>query len=184
LQEAILSDSEAEICYAEFSQSADSKKQGRRAESRRIVSPYQLVWDGCYYWIICRSAGLDKVCRFRTDRILSVTVLQSKRQSLSDDEEQELRRLKSGVLQSDAPSEELRIRFDNSLIEDVMDRFGEKTAVRQESPETFYADVNVQLTEDFWGWLFGLGEKAKILSPEYAAESARSRLEKIEKLYE
>jgi predicted DNA-binding transcriptional regulator YafY len=187
LQEAILSDREVQFTYSEYTfaedgASGDRKKQGRH-DVKRIVSPYQLVWDGDCYRLICRCAGLDKVCSYRIDRISEISVLQSERRSLSEDEEQELRRLKSGV-HSEGETVEMRISFDNSLIEEVMTRFGEKIYVRRESPATFYADITTELSDDFLGWLFKLGGKAKILSPEYAADAVKDRLAQIGRLYE
>lgn len=182
VQEAILSDREVEFSCSEGTSATDRKRQSKRDE-RITVSPYYIVWERERYYIVCWCNDREKICRYRAEKMADIALTDEKRHSLTEEEEQELRRLKSGGVLSEGSTEELRIRFDNSLIEAVYERFGDRTAIRYDSERTFYVDVTVQLSPMFWGWLFGFGDKVKILSPEYAAEIAGEKLEKIAELY-
>ena len=44
--------------------------------------------------------------------------------------------------------------------------------------------VDVVVSEQFFGWLFGLGTSARIVSPQSAAERMKKLLEDVKKAYE
>lgn len=182
VQEAILSDRVIEFTYSDKT-AGDKKKNFRRMDETTAASPYQIVWENERYYIICRCEDQRKMCRYRAEKMTGVVVTDRKRTALTEEEELELRKLKSGGEMTEGTTEELRIRFDSSLLEAVYERFGDKTVIRYDSENTFCADVSVSLSPEFWGWLFAFGDMAKIISPQYAAEIAEERLEKLCAIY-
>lgn len=44
--------------------------------------------------------------------------------------------------------------------------------------------VDVVVSEQFFGWLFGLGTSARIVSPQSAAERMKKLLEDVKEIYE
>lgn len=66
--------------------------------------------------------------------------------------------------------EKIRLRFDNSLIGVVLDRFGKDVSVIKADNKSFIINVSVLVSPIFLGWLFGFGDKVKILSPESLVE--------------
>ena len=44
--------------------------------------------------------------------------------------------------------------------------------------------VDVVISEQFFGWLFGLGTGARIVSPQSAAERIKKLLEDVKNIYE
>ncbi len=160
LQEAILSDRCAEFTCTD--NSGEKKKGGKRAEERVTISPYQIVWECERYYVICGS---------------------EKRHPLTEEEERELRRLKSGGELGEGTSEVLKIQFIDSLTEAVCEKFGDKVQMHREKDGCFTIEAEVKLSPNFWGWLFGLGDGAKILAPQYAAEIAGERLKKLSQIY-
>jgi predicted DNA-binding transcriptional regulator YafY len=180
LQEAVFADREVEFVYSEMPQLGEKRRAGKRSEETVSISPYQLVWEGEYYYIICYSESERKMCRYRVDRMQEVTLTERKRHSLSESDEQQLRSLKSG---ESAAKEQLKIRFDNSMLEAVTERFGDKIPLKPDGDSHFTAETEVCLSPEFWGWIFGFGEKVRILEPDYVAENACEKLKKIEQLY-
>ncbi len=172
--EAISSDKQIEMTVAPSGM--DRKKAGEK----RLASPYQIVFESEHYYILCCD-GNGVVERIRAERILDAEVTKEKRVSLSDSEEIRLRKMRNR-LGAEGSTEQIRLRFDEAILDDIFDRFGDKTAVRQEN-SAYTADVTVQLTAEFWGWLFGFGEKARIVSPSYVKEIAGERLERMANLY-
>lgn len=76
--------------------------------------------------------------------------------------------------------ENVTLKFDRSLIGVVYDKFGEDTKMIPSGENECIANVKVQISPTFWGWLFQFGNQMKITSPkelneEYIAKADSSR---------
>jgi predicted DNA-binding transcriptional regulator YafY len=180
LQEAIYSDRAAEFTPNEVISPGEKRKAGRKADEVCRISPYQLTWENEKYYVICYSEGAG-ICRYRVDKMGDVTLTDEKRHALSEDEERRLRSLKSGDMGIERLT--LRIRFENSLLDDVIERYGDKIPLRPEGDGYFGAEIETALNAAFWGWLFAFGDRAMITEPQYAVKIAAERLRKTESVY-
>lgn len=74
----------------------------------------------------------------------------------------------------------------NDLAGIFIDRFGTDIFLMQnpKNPKTFLVRVPVNVSPQFYGWLFGLGKKVKILSPEYVLEDYKKTMNDILSNYE
>ena len=169
-QEAMFLDRQIDVVVQE--PGSDRKRQGRHI----AVSPYHVVYENERYYIIGKSR--EGIIKLKTDRIAECSMLREKRETLTEDEETEARRQKLPSY-SAGGEEKLRIRFEAAVLEDICDRFGDKAAIRSDEGGCFMVEAEVRLSNEFWGWLFSLGSRAKIVSPLYAAELARERAERI-----
>ncbi len=178
VEEAIHADRQAELTLGETG--ADKRRQGRVV----AVSPFLVVWENDHYYIICRMEGENggTLTRVRADRVTAAEVSKEKRVPLTEQEELAARKLKA-PLDNQGTLEEVRIRFDASLLDDIFDRFGDKVSIRTEDGGELSVDVAVQLSPSFWGWLFGFGERARITSPAVVKEMAAERLANLAEKY-
>ena len=62
-------------------------------------------------------------------------------------------------------AEIVRLRLPNHLIGVVIDTFGPEVHILPSGTEHFIARVSVDVSPQFFGWVFGLGEEAEILQP-------------------
>ena len=69
------------------------------------------------------------------------------------------------VVQTNA-AQKVVLEFDESLINPVLDQFGEDVAVRRVRKGVLKASVSVQVSPTFFGWLAQFPGKMKILSPD------------------
>ena len=74
----------------------------------------------------------------------------------------------------------------NDLAGVFIARFGTDIFLMQnpKNPKTFLVRVPVNVSPQFYGWLFGLGKKVKILSPEYVLEDYKKTRNDILSNYE
>ena len=79
--------------------------------------------------------------------------------------------------------ETVRIRFPNKYVGVVIDRFGKDVALRPDGNDGFIARVIVAVSEQFYGWITGLGREVKIVSPEWVAEEYMSLLKDLGSVY-
>ena len=60
----------------------------------------------------------------------------------------------------------VRMRFDNSLVGVVIDRFGADTILIPDGPNHFIITMDICVSPLFLGWLAGFGDHVQILSPQ------------------
>jgi hypothetical protein len=71
---------------------------------------------------------------------------------------------------------EVKLLVDNDFIGVIVDRFGSDIFVVRHDEHSFTVTVHVMLSPQFYAWLFGLGGKVKILSPEKAIIEFKNKI--------
>ena len=79
--------------------------------------------------------------------------------------------------------ENVELEFDNSLINVVIDRFGDKVIINKKDEDRFSIKVDVEISPTFWGWLFTFGTNARVIGPERIVNTAKERLKEISDCY-
>ena len=78
---------------------------------------------------------------------------------------------------------EVKLLFRNDLIGVVMDRFGKNVFISKADEESFFVTTKVDLSPQFFGWLFGFGDSVKIISPQFVADEYAKKLADVNNLY-
>jgi predicted DNA-binding transcriptional regulator YafY len=78
-------------------------------------------------------------------------------------------------------AEEVKLRFDKSLINAVIDRFGKNVSIVPDDGESFIVRVQIKTEhpEPFFGWLLQFGTKVKIVEPYKLKEKYKKQLEEV-----
>ena len=71
------------------------------------------------------------------------------------------------------------LRFQNKLVNPVIDRFGKDAPIIPDGKEHFTVRVNVKPTDPFFAWLFQFGDMVKIIEP---CEIREKYIEQIKKV--
>lgn len=181
VQEGIFSDRNITFNYFEYS--LEKRKQLKHGGELYTVSPFQLIWENDNYYLACYCFKHKKICRYRVDRMINVSVSDEKRCKLTEEEAEEMKNQRSLYSMYGGEEETVQIQFDNSLINVVIDRFGERVICHQNSENTFYINADVQISPTFWGWLFQFGDKAKILGPSQVTVMAQRKIKELADMY-
>ncbi|SEA92650.1 WYL domain-containing protein [Pseudobutyrivibrio sp. ACV-2] len=64
-----------------------------------------------------------------------------------------------------------------------IDRFGKDVTIRPAENGRSFVVVDVAVSQQFFGWVFGLGADVKITSPEDVVEEYKTQINKQLKLY-
>jgi predicted DNA-binding transcriptional regulator YafY len=143
------------------------RKRKHYRDGEHICSPYSLTWENeRYYLVAFYQKYSDSFTNFRVDRMENVTLLDedsdklSKKFNLSE-------YLNSTFSMFSGEAENVKLKFDNSLINAVLDRFGKSVSIHSECDEHFTVSVKIKTNrpEPFFGWLFQFGTKAEIIEP-------------------
>ena len=149
-------------------------------EGIRVCSPYALTWSEERYYLVAYYDKYDTVSNFRVDRMDNIQILDEAARkkpsgfSLSE-------HLNSTFSMFSGESEEVRLRFDNSLVNAVIDRFGKEVPILPQDDEHFDVIVKIKTEQPqpFFGWMFKFGTKVKIVEPEYLKNEYREMLAEV-----
>ena len=157
-----------------------SKKKRNNGE-RYIVSPWALCWDDENYYLIAYDSKAGIIKHFRVDKMDSVQVLIKEKR----DGKELFKQFDMAVYSKQSfgmfggKLTDVKIRFDNSLIGVVVDRFSKNVFITTNDDNTFEMSTKVMLSPTFYGWLFSLKDKAKLLSPSFAKEEFLSYINDV-----
>lgn len=130
------------------------------------LSPYHLVWNGDYYYVLGYSEKREKVISFRVDRIASVPEILEK-ESYPQPKDFDLNEFtKSVFFMYEGEKVEVDLRCDNSLMKTIVDRFGEDVTTLAYDMESFRVITEIAVSPTFFGWVFGFAGKVEILGPD------------------
>ena len=151
------------------------------------VSPYYLIInDGNYYLLAVPKYG-NKVLTFRVDRMTDVEILKEPREGEEVFKSINLANYTKSYF-SMFRGEDVRVKmlFDISLLDTVVERFGTSKDVWYivEDKEHFTLTTTIGVSDQFYAWITGFGNKAKIISPEDIVNKYVSFLKQITSSYE
>ncbi len=166
IQEAIAQNKQ--ITFRYFDWDFGGKRKFR--EKLYIASPYGLCQDNenCYLLAFSERHGITP---YRVDRMIDITLLDTPRTPCPEltgkalvDHANRLFQMYSG------DAVDVKLRFHNSLINVVIDRFGKDTMLIPDKEDCFNFTVRVAVSPMFLSWVMGFGSKAKILYPQHVAD--------------
>ena len=148
------------------------------------VSPWALLWEDENYYLVAFDAVADEIKHYRVDKMLKISCMDSLREGKERFEKSNVAEYTKKNFGMFAGEEEtVKLEVHNRLVGVILDRFGRDTMIIPADEEHFRVNVKVSVSNQFFGWLFGLGDGVKILGPENVKEKMKEEIEKIQKLY-
>lgn len=134
------------------------------------VSPYALIWNNDYYYMLGMPEGEEKVRAYRVDRMKNTAATEEK--SKPEPTDFKLDKYSSRVFDMFA-GEPAEIRLDCKayIMNYLIDRLGKDFKVREKREDgSFIADIFVEASPTLYSWIFQFGGDAKIISPNWVCE--------------
>lgn len=178
INEAIDTDRKIRFQYADYS--TKKRKVARHGGEPYTVSPYALIWDGDYYYVLGFSEKRGIVQSFRLDRFYKLPELLEEKaipapRSFNIDA---YAKAVFRMYDTDKPVEvELLCR--NHLVNAIIDRFGKTVRIEEVDEERFKVNVRVCASPTFYRWVFGWNGDMKVLGPESVKEAYREMARKV-----
>ena len=157
----------------------------RRKGTRYTVSPFQLlINDGNYYLLAFDDYSQD-MRTYRVDRMKDISFTSQPREGEEAFKKVDLKTYTKRVFSMFGGKQKLvTIRFINPLLDAVVDRFGTTDFQYAKVDDThFSVSGYVEISDQFFGWLLGFGNKAKLLYPDDTIQELSDYLDKIRNLY-
>ena len=136
------------------------------------VSPYALIWNGDYYYLVGYYHEKKRVNTFRVDRIFSQPEILRKA-ALPQPEGFDIRKFTREVFRMyDAqPRQKVTLLCENSMIRGLVDVFGIDFPVTVRDDGHFQTQVDVCASPTFFAWVFQWGDRVHITAPEGVCRS-------------
>lgn len=151
-----------QIRFRYFDYNLQKRKQFREGE--RVCSPYALTWDSEKYYLVAFYEKRGMIANFRVDRMADIELLPDRRVEMPEDFSLS-EYLKSTFSMFSGDVTEVKLRFDKSLVNPIIDRFGKDVRMIPDGPQHFTINLKVKAEPTFFSWLFQFGAKAQIISP-------------------
>lgn len=144
----------------------------RRRGERYIVSPYKLLINDGNYYLLAFSEQAQALRTYRVDRMKDVKPLGEPREGAEAFAAINLKDYtKRTFSMFGGNTERVRMRFINALLDTSIERFGTAgVSYSQVDENHFTVAADVDISDQFFGWLLGFGKRVKLLEPQPVVE--------------
>ena len=157
-----------QITFKYFEYTPQKKKQYRNDGNLYCVSPYALTVSEDNYYMVAYYPKREKISSFRVDRMSSIEATDAP--CFYTHKESQMRDIIAEFIEKNfkmytGQSHVCELVCENSVINAVIDRFGEEVQILKEDDEHFLVHAKVTVSPTFFAWVFTFGGKIKIKSP-------------------
>lgn len=145
-----------------------------------VLTPVKVVYADGFYYLTTWSDSHESLADYRIDRMRNVMVLEeaaARVPEVSEHAAAETDGQYFGRFNGDVVRTTLRVAPDK--VDIVLDRFGGDVVISQGPDGCAYASTTVRKSEQFFGWIAGLGATVTIEKPCVLKEEYRSYLLKL-----
>ena len=162
-----------ELSFRYFDYDVKKAKVFRREGALYRVSPVGLLRSDERYYLVALQDGEKR--HYRVDRMADARVEDAPRDARCRTVDMDAYTNRHFGMFSGA-ERQVRLRCANRMAHVMLDRFGMDVMLVPDGAEYFTLTVPVAVSQQFYGWLFGLGDDVELVSPADVREEYRARL--------
>ena len=183
----------AQISFQYFTFDLKKQKQYMLKGERYTASPWSMIYTDDNYYLLAYTKGKFK--HFRVDKMdnvqafiveegeAEVVTLEREGKEAFDKKDMSAYTKYTFSMYGDEPTPVTMV-FQNRMVGVVMDRFGRDVLIMKEDDRHFRITVPVAVSDQFFGWVFGLGKMVRIVGPEDVKAKMKKALADIAARYE
>ena len=139
-------------------------------------SPYSLVWDGDFYYVVGYSDKYQSIGSHRVDRIYLRPEILDEAAVPAPIGFDVNKYVNTTFRMYNAPRKEVELICDNGVMDAIVDRFGPDVETYACDQLNFRVIAEVAVGTVFFNWIFGFGGKVRIKAPEDVKAQYRERV--------
>ncbi|MEG1757413.1 MAG: WYL domain-containing protein [Oscillospiraceae bacterium] len=179
---AINDDKKLSFKYFEYSR--DKQRVFRHDGKEYKVSPLALIYSDENYYLAAYNPVRGAVASFRVDRMTDVSALGELREANEATRNFDpARAADMRFSMYTGTRENVVIMFDNSLTTVIIDRFGADVTMLPVDANHFKIDVEVEISPNFYSWIFMFGNRAYIMGPKKTVEDFAKMIHSVSDNY-
>lgn len=182
IHQAIASDVQVDFQY--FQWNADKEMELRHDGKIYTVSPWALLLDNDYYYMVAYDPEADCIKHFRVDKLRKIALTDEKRIGKKAFKAFDVVSYANKMFDMfDGEDESVTIECENYLAGVMIDRFGKDVNMIRINEGHFKVKVDVAVSKQFIHWVMSLGDGAKIVAPVSVVDEVKGEIERLTKLY-
>lgn len=148
------------------------------------VSPWCLMWDDEYYYLVAYDSEADKIKHYRVDKLKDLDVVEVKREGQKAFKNFDMAKYSKAVFGMFGGEEAcVTLECYNDKVGIIIDRFGMDVTRIPKDENTFSVHVNVIPSNQFLGWIMSLGEGVKITGPYTVVQKMQDEVRRLTAQY-
>ncbi len=142
------------------------------------ISPWALVWDDENYYLVAHDAWDGKIKHYRVDKMMRISVTEEMREGKELFENIDMASYAKATFgMYHGARTRVKIQFKNAMCGVFLDRFGKDITFHPIDDEHSELSVYVNVSPQFFGWIFSLGKDVKVAGPEEVVEQMQKMAE-------
>ena len=182
IHESISSDKQIRFQY--FQWTVKKKMELRKDGAWYVLSPWGLMWDDEYYYMLAYDAEDEMIKHYRVDKMLNIDIVDCKREGQKAFKSFDMPRYSKslfGMFSGEQTS--VTLEGTNDMAGVLIDRFGKDIMLHSIDEEHFSAIVEVAISKQFRGWVIALGENIRITAPKTVVEQMQEEAKRLCRQY-
>jgi len=173
-----------QIRFKYYQWNVDKEMELRKNGDWYQVSPWALMWDDEYYYLVAFDAGDGKIKHYRVDKMLSISVTKEKRLGQEQFKRFDMPRYTKSLFGMYG-GEQVKVMLEarNDMVGVIIDRFGKDILIAPVDSERFRVNVDVSMSNQFLGWIMAVGDGVKIVGPDKVVEKMRAEVRRLAEQY-
>ena len=163
--------------FAYYRRDVDGKRYATRDGRPHVVTPVEVAYADGFYYLTAWDDDHGNMVEYRLDRMGKVRVSDSKasrNDEIAHHVYDEGKYEYFGRFGGEEVMATLNVRADK--VEIVMDRFGDAAEISRIDDASAKAHVRIRKSEQFFGWIAGMGKTVTIAGPKSLVEEYRNYL--------
>lgn len=169
LNRAIGENTAVTFCYYDWAAEGKTLRRVPRHEGRRyLVSPWQLLWEDEFYYLIAFDHAAGSIRHYRVDRMGDLTLTDQKREGAEAFKKIRMEDYTARLFgMFGGETRTVTLSFPARLLDVMIDRFGKDLSLRKGEEEgQWQLRAPVIPSLPFYGWLVSLGSEVTLIAPE------------------
>ena len=139
----------------------------RKDGDKSHISPWALVWDNEFYYLVAFDPARDSLRHYRVDKMKQIEIEDGQREGYELFKKAGTRAYaEQRFSMYEGVKEAVTVECDRASFGPFFDRFGEQELSIRKAGERFRLRFHVAVTDIFLGWIAGLGEGVRIVEPQ------------------
>ncbi len=157
----------------------------RKHGAKYAVSPWKLIINDGNYYLLAFSDEYQEMRTYRVDRMKSIVRTGVAREGREAFEAIDLKSYTQRTFSMfNGEKVRVQIRFRNPLLDTVLERLGKEKAIYKKADDYhFTVSAEIEISDQFFGWICGFGNQAIIMGPESVQKQFTDYIDKIRARY-
>lgn len=173
------------IKFQYYQWNVDKEMELRHNGSFYKVSLWGLVWDDENYYMIAYDSAVGVIKHFRVDKMIRIALLDTSREGKEQFRQLNLStytKKRFGMFTGKEQS--VTMLCENQFAGVILDRFGRDVRMRKVDDLHFRVTVDVVISNNFYGWIIGLGKGVKVIEPDDVVSDLKKYIAQLYDYYD